>query len=235
MLAGCSRSQDRGRIAMTKTFEEIDSTFVTNIASANSNELLEISNEITLFSNAAMQAPVCPTNFSWASNQLDYIIDDNLLELSLGIRFLEQAWRAKRGAYTNQLLQSKLAWFYTNITPDADDIISNDVQGITSNLMIHLYAARNEEVLDAGLKEAIMLVDQQMNNNATQDRAATPKPYRYAVPRVAPVSREQTPPGIPAGVYESIKAAAVAHWPNDYEMQAYTIKEQCAAYLQVNP
>jgi hypothetical protein len=233
-LVGCSNHQDARQAVMLKHFAELDSNLVAGIALANSNELHDIADAITLYSNRAMRAEICPTNFVLASNQLAAAIHENVMDLALEIHFYEQAARAKRCTVSNQVLASKLAWFYTNTTPPVERTVSNDITGIGTNLLVQLYAARNDDLIAACAEELLLLVDR-MSNNAAQESQPQKKPAKYPPAQAALPSGHQSINGVPAVVYAGIKAHAVARWPNDYDMQAYEIKRQCEAYLKVNP
>jgi hypothetical protein len=41
--------------------------------------------------------------------------------------------------------------------------------------------------------------------------------------------------GVPTSVYESIAAQAAKDWPNDYQMQEFTINQQIEAYKKLHP
>jgi hypothetical protein len=235
ILAGCSKHDDQHKAAMLKQFVELDSNLVAGIAAANSNELLDISRATAFYSNRAMHAEICLTNYDLASNQLSAAIDRNLIELAHDIGFYEQAARSKRCSVSNQILASKLAWFYTNTTPMVEQTISNDTFGIMSNLLIQLNLARRDELIAACAQEMLLLVDR-MSNNAAQERPShASKPARYQPARPALPSPRQSVNGVPADIYEGIKAEAIKEWPGNFAMQSYEIKRQCEAYRQVNP
>lgn len=58
--------------------------------------------------------------------------------------------------------------------------------------------------------------------------SATYPVYRSVVP-------PQTKEGVPIDIYNSIVAAAGEHWPDNYEMQEYQIKNQVEAYKELHP
>jgi ankyrin repeat protein len=40
--------------------------------------------------------------------------------------------------------------------------------------------------------------------------------------------------GVPSSVLDQIKSKAASQWPDDYEMQVYTVKKQTEAYLAIH-
>jgi hypothetical protein len=72
------------------------------------------------------------------------------------------------------------------------------------------------------------LIESQITNLQSAQSLPRPVARQYYV---APAVHGQ----MPADVAAQIRAKALAKWPTDYEMQAYEIKNQTAAWHQVNP
>lgn len=94
---------------------------------------------------------------------------------------------------------------------------------------------------DDGLRQMVTAYFDSITNAAAKPK----KPSKFLDPSELPakfptysaVSAPDTdaPSGIPSSVYAEIQSSARKQWPNDYEMQVYTVKNQMTAYLKLHP
>ena len=55
-----------------------------------------------------------------------------------------------------------------------------------------------------------------------------------SLPKTAPLAAAAAPGRMPAAVEQQIRAAAAQKWPADFEMQAFELKNQTAAWYKLN-
>jgi hypothetical protein len=87
----------------------------------------------------------------------------------------------------------------------------------------------NLSALDRGLFEAFTNLDDEV----AKTRHGTNAPREAGIrPHPTPAGLKS---GIPALIYDQIQAAAEKKWPGEFDMQAYEVEKQVAAYKKLHP
>lgn len=127
--------------------------------------------------------------------------------------------------------------------------IESRYQGLTDSLtnlfdVVHQMNAdvkRSMSEINRGMSELMELALKQRDD--LQASLTNPPPKQFAAPRYVPAQPQPvirpsyvaTRDGVPLAIYNQIAADAAKEWPSDYQMQAYTIKNQVEAYRKLHP
>lgn len=134
---------------------------------------------------------------------------------------------------SNKVTEQRIANL-EQLRQDADQRIG---QLEVSNQQLREDIVRNQKYFEdlSALMNKTIPVLQNMQAGMTQLLALTNSP----VPTVQKVARALAPTkatgGIPADVYQTIRAEAARRYPKDWDMQEYLVGQQVEAYRKLNP